>query len=255
MCNSFSSFRSGSDSGKLKSDSIYLANGNTLKIHSIGDVELKLNVKESRPLPVILKGVLMVPELTRNLFSVTACMKQGINVLFDCPDGQCYLKKNGEIVGIASLKKGLWVLQTAPMTILETTPKANVAFAISATTEKPNPIPESNEEGAGWDSTYLVYLAPPMAAVSVRQTERCSTRPAVIGPRPRPRQAGRYAKNEWTYYSPKNLVSAGSVATRPATKKTSVRISDKPMNEKKHVGTPNPFSVLAHISSTGDDLE
>ena len=121
------------------SRTVTMANGRELKVEGVGSVNLTLRVSTST-IPVTLKNVLLVPELSKNLFSVTACMKQGIDVEFDCEENACKLKKEGKTVGLAKRKFNLWVLDTlgdnpngsTPISALSAI--ANCPKVVSATT-------------------------------------------------------------------------------------------------------------------------
>ena len=258
MCNSTALFSSGSESKVLTSKQIHLADDTTLKIKDTGSVELRLNVNESRPLPVILKNALLVPDLSKNLFSVTACMKQGIDVLFDYPDNKCYLKRNGETVGIAHLQNGLWVLQTHPTEILST-PKANVAIhAISAALKDTKPEVWREESKA---ETYLaVATAQAMAPVSVNDLDYSPTRRLSIRqPVRRGQNSVRVNTAKWTKVKnrfkndlSRNSIRDGNSSTYDSDNWT---LKNGPIKLKKKnecMDNMNSFSVLEAL---GDDVE
>ena len=102
---------------------VYLGNGAAIKSKATGRVNLNLQLPDKKEVEVKMTGVLEVNELTKNMFSVTACMKEGVSVQFDAESMKCKLTKAGELVGTASLVEELWVLDIA-----ETLPKAHAGL-------------------------------------------------------------------------------------------------------------------------------
>ena len=60
--------------------------------------------------PGTLTNVLYTPKMSRNLFSVTHCVKQGKDVVFDANKMECRITQKGRVVGVAHLKDNLWIL-------------------------------------------------------------------------------------------------------------------------------------------------
>ena len=109
--------------------------------------------------------------------------KQGIDVLFDHPSQECYLKKDGKVVGKAILQNNLWVLQTNPTTLLPTpTPTPTAATAIHAISATTCPPERKNADKDEEPSTYLAFSSPSMATVPVSKLNRPLSRRAMIGP-------------------------------------------------------------------------
>jgi gag-polypeptide of LTR copia-type len=86
---------------------ISLGDSSKLGINLEGTVEL--NLKHTKGFTECdLKDVLCVPNMARNLFSVTTCMKQGNNVIFNSEKMECKItNRRGVQIGRAHLKNGL----------------------------------------------------------------------------------------------------------------------------------------------------
>ena len=86
--------------------------GNNAQLDVPKEGEVKLDFAVGRKIiPGTVDKVLFVPEMARNLFSVTQTMKQGKSVLFDSKSMSCKILKDGKQVGAANLEGGLWVLE------------------------------------------------------------------------------------------------------------------------------------------------
>ena len=100
---------------------VLVGNNAKLKVEKEGKVHMGFTVGRN----VIhgeVDGVLFIPEMGRNLFSVTQTMRQGKSVLFDSDSMTCKILKGKTEVGAAHLEGGLWVLDCQPRRGLEAHP-------------------------------------------------------------------------------------------------------------------------------------
>ena len=107
ICNqkdSFSEFK-----GNPQVSAVVIGNNSKLQVENEGKVKLTLNVGKTQTFGTI-DAVQYVPEMGKNLFSVTQTMKQGKSVLFDAQTMSCKILKGDLQVGSATLRGGLWVL-------------------------------------------------------------------------------------------------------------------------------------------------
>ena len=74
---------------------VYLGNNRVIKAYGEGKVKLQC-YDESGIVTLILNNVLYVPEISKNLLSVSAMTQMGAEVLFN--DGKCYVTKNGKTI-------------------------------------------------------------------------------------------------------------------------------------------------------------
>ena len=107
---------------------IQLGDASTLTVEKEGNVELDMLHTKKKTVACELHGVLNVPGLSRNLFSVTSCLQQGNDVSFEAEKMICKITKRGELLATAHLRDGLWVLNCKP-------PKKAQAFVAVATME------------------------------------------------------------------------------------------------------------------------
>jgi len=110
MCNQRDAFVSTEEVRSEKT--ILLGNSTKSKISVEGSVELDLKVTNQKTVRGKLKRVLYTPEMSRNLFSITECVKQGKDVFFDSKKLECRILYQGEVVGRAHLKQNLWILDS-----------------------------------------------------------------------------------------------------------------------------------------------
>ena len=89
-----------------------LADASTVKVNREGEVELEIPEKTWTTV-LKLGEVLYVPELDKNLFSVSHALKEGIDIRFDANQMECRLTKAGELVAIAKWRANLWMLERA----------------------------------------------------------------------------------------------------------------------------------------------
>ena len=99
-------------------NSVFLGNSSKLEVISKGEVPLTLALPGSNTHSVILHEVLGVPGLSKNLLSVSQCIKSGCSVLFQGgPNTAKFIKGEvrimGEVIGEAEERGGLWVLKTS----------------------------------------------------------------------------------------------------------------------------------------------
>lgn len=97
-------------------DYLYVANGQTAKIHGRGEVIIRFPGKE-RVHTATIADVLHVPNMTVNLLSVSAMAKKGIRTVAE--GDRMVLSKNGKIVAKAKLRGSTYLLEAvAPETVL-----------------------------------------------------------------------------------------------------------------------------------------
>ena len=92
---------------------VLVGNNAKLKVEKEGKVSMGFTVGKD----VIngeVDGVLFIPEMGRNLFSVTQTMRQGKSVFFDSQTMSCKILKGKTEVGAAHLEGGLWILDCQP---------------------------------------------------------------------------------------------------------------------------------------------
>ena len=107
MCNQQSLFTS--EQSVKGSKQILLGDSSKIGVESEGKVELDLIHKKGAT-ACILQDVLHVPEMARNLFSVTTSLRQGNDVSFKAEKMECIISRRGKTIGRASLRRGLWIL-------------------------------------------------------------------------------------------------------------------------------------------------
>ena len=100
-------------SEKPAATAVLVGNNSRLEVEKEGKVRLNFSVGRE-VIPGTVDKVLYVPEMGKNLFSVTQTMRQGKSVLFDSKTMSCKILKGQEEVGTAQLKGGLWVLDCSP---------------------------------------------------------------------------------------------------------------------------------------------
>ena len=89
---------------------VALGDSHTIDIAFQGDVKLQLPTGTGKITNARLKGVLYTPSMSKNLFSVTSCTREGNSVHF-YPSGNCLIQgPNQQVLATARLKKNLWVL-------------------------------------------------------------------------------------------------------------------------------------------------
>ena len=111
MCNSENLFTK--ERQVRGSKEIALGDASRINIKAEGEVELDL-IHENGVTPCVLKDALLVPEMSRSLFSVTTAIKQGNDVSFKAKGLKCIISRLGKTIGMARLKGGLWVLDCKP---------------------------------------------------------------------------------------------------------------------------------------------
>ena len=75
-----------------------------------GQVNMSKALENHKRMKGNLKNVLYTPDMSRNLFSVTHCVKQGNDVFFDSKNMECRILRGGKVVGRARLHNNLWIL-------------------------------------------------------------------------------------------------------------------------------------------------
>ena len=100
--------------GGRKEKKVVLGNNSLSDVREVGSVLLNVRTGVGTSAEAILENVLLVPDLRKNLLSVTSLLANGINVSFSFNDMSCKLIKNERTIGLAHLKNGLWVLDTIP---------------------------------------------------------------------------------------------------------------------------------------------
>ena len=91
---------------------VHMGNGSTSTAHFKGSIPVNLTGENGHTTPVVLKEVLGVPGLSKNLFSVTACLNNGFYVLFKSDPRECRILEASAIVATGFQSEGLWVLKT-----------------------------------------------------------------------------------------------------------------------------------------------
>ena len=94
-------------------EKVYLGDNRTVEAHGKGTVWLKVKSVDGYK-PAELSDVLYVPNLAKNLFSVSAVTKKGLTMVFD--DGKCaILDSNGTIMGSGNTDGKLFMLDSSLM--------------------------------------------------------------------------------------------------------------------------------------------
>lgn len=91
---------------------IHMADTSTVKVNKEGKVKMQIPEKDCTTV-LELGEVLYVPELGKNLFSVSHALMEGINIEFDAEKMECRLTKAGEHVAKAFWRDNLWLLEGA----------------------------------------------------------------------------------------------------------------------------------------------
>ena len=107
MCNERKLFTTVHDVNGSKE--ISLGDSSKISVDLEGNVELDF-LHKNGVTECDLQGVLCVPDMARNLFSVTTCMEQGNDVHFYSSKMECHITSNGRLMGTAKLRGGLWEL-------------------------------------------------------------------------------------------------------------------------------------------------
>ncbi|CAB4021584.1 Retrovirus-related Pol poly from transposon TNT 1-94, partial [Paramuricea clavata] len=80
---------------------IYLGDNRVIKAYGEGKVRLQCYDESGVVVALVLNKVLYVPEITKNLLSVSAMTQMGAEVLFN--DGKCYVTKDGRTISIGHI--------------------------------------------------------------------------------------------------------------------------------------------------------
>ena len=104
------------DSERYVKQEVYLGDSSSVPVTTRGDITLRFNLEGGKSNLVTMKDVLGVPGLSKNLISVSACMKNGYSVLFDHNFHHCRIFNEKRTWGLAQEKGGLWVLDCDPAT-------------------------------------------------------------------------------------------------------------------------------------------
>src|SRR5688572_23413784 len=83
---------------------VKVANGAQADVEAVGDVHLELDTG----FIIILRDVLYVPSLHRNLISVSCLDKDGYSILFG--DGRCLIECNDTVISIAFRRNDLYLI-------------------------------------------------------------------------------------------------------------------------------------------------
>jgi len=110
MCNSASQMLT--LEGVQEEKRVLLGNSTWARVANVGSVELKVRTGQNSVVSLRLENVLLVPDLRKNLISVSCLMDAGIDVEFKGSQGTCSFIKGGETVGKANKVQNLWVLDT-----------------------------------------------------------------------------------------------------------------------------------------------
>lgn len=90
-------------------EKVVLGDGKTVEAVGIGNVPLQMLFKDRNPMHAVLHGVLYVPKLTSNLFSVRAAATKGNTVKFG--SSKCWIRDaDGRLKGMGSLEGKLYRL-------------------------------------------------------------------------------------------------------------------------------------------------
>ena len=92
---------------------ILLGDSSHIDVELEGQVDLSMSLGGQKRIKGTLNNVLYTPEMSRNLFSVTHCVKQGKDVYFDSKRLECRILQGRRIVGRARLQNNLWILNGA----------------------------------------------------------------------------------------------------------------------------------------------
>ena len=91
---------------------VHMGNGTIAKASCRGSIEIDLQQDTDQEDSVILREVLGVPDLSKNLLSVTACLNNGCDVLFESASNLCKIKHKNTIIATAHPQDGLWILNS-----------------------------------------------------------------------------------------------------------------------------------------------
>ena len=95
----------------MKGKTILFGDGREVAVTMEGVARIQICAPNGSVKSAEIQNVLVIPNLSRNLISVTQSMKQGIGFIFDAVMGVCNIKKNGSVIGVAYLTDGLWKLK------------------------------------------------------------------------------------------------------------------------------------------------
>jgi len=110
MCNSPSQMLT--LEGVQEEKRVLLGNSTWAKVANVGSVELRVRTGQNSVASLRLDNVLLVPDLRKNLISVSCLMDSGIDIEFKGNQGTCSFIKGNETVGRANKVQNLWVLDT-----------------------------------------------------------------------------------------------------------------------------------------------
>ena len=95
---------------------VHLGNSAAIPVKAKGELNLRFHSGSGKHHLITLKDVLGVPELSKNLLSVSACMKNGFSVLFDHETMDCRIFNKDKVWAGARMQAGgLWVLDCEPV--------------------------------------------------------------------------------------------------------------------------------------------
>ena len=75
---------------------VYLGNATRIPVALTGEVHMELQTEEGQGNLVVMKNVLGVEGLAKNLFSVSACLSHGFNITFQATPRLCKITKTTE---------------------------------------------------------------------------------------------------------------------------------------------------------------
>jgi Reverse transcriptase (RNA-dependent DNA polymerase)/gag-polypeptide of LTR copia-type/Integrase core domain/GAG-pre-integrase domain/Zinc knuckle len=108
MCNDESLF--GQDLKRVE-EVVHLGDSSKIKVTAKGTVNLKSRSSSGKLWDLTLSDALLVPGLSKNLISVSACLSKGATVTFDAKSKICRILKGRDELAFAKEEDNLWVLQ------------------------------------------------------------------------------------------------------------------------------------------------
>ena len=139
------------DEEQQATNEVVVADKSTLKVEKQGKVKMRFAAEKGEFVKGTINGVLLIPELSRNLFSVTKAMQQGKDVHFDCETMTCRIMKGKEVVGTAHLENRLWILDVAT--------EAPPSTYLAAAEEKRSVLHQKKESAAKGEGTRSLQKA------------------------------------------------------------------------------------------------
>ena len=95
---------------ELNDRGVYLGDATRIPVSLTGEVQMELFHEEGHSNLVVMKDVLGVEGLAKNLFSVSACLSHGFDITFQAKPRLCKISKGNRVWGTPYERRGLWIL-------------------------------------------------------------------------------------------------------------------------------------------------